>query len=594
MSKSLKAVAALSGILLLGVAGCNQSPPAKKNVPKPLSEASQQWNKLTAGFIEEYFRFQPSFAALSGRHEFDGQLPEVSNHGLRREIARLHDAREQLSAVDPKTLEPRERFDRDYLLAVVDKDLFWIEKAKFPFSNPAWYIDKLDPDLYMNRNYAPLDVRLKAYIKYARGIPKMVNDIKANLQSPLPRTYVELGIAEYGGLAEFYAKNVAPIFASVSDPDLQKQLTEADKAAAQAMEALKDTLIEERKKANDKFALGADLYAQMLMQTERVNLPIDQIEAAGRADLDRNTAALKTECDSYAPKASLAQCVAKVSADKPKGGTLEEARAQLVMLKDFVIKNNVVSIPSNDEALVAEAPPYNRSNAAFIQTAGPYDHGVASTYNIAPPDPKWSKAEQLAYIPSEATLLFTSVHEVWPGHFLQFLHSNSNPSKLEALWVGYAYAEGWAHYCEEMMYEEGLGKGEPEKHIGQLMDALLRNVRLLSSIGLHTHGMTVAQSEKMFREQAFQDPGNARQQAARGTYDPAYLNYTLGKLMIRKLRTDWIAKHARAATGAAAGAAPSAGDQALWHDFHDQFLSYGGPPIPLLRKEMLGEEGSLL
>jgi uncharacterized protein (DUF885 family) len=139
-----------------------------------------------------------------------------------------------------------------------------------------------------------------------------------------------------------------------------------------------------------------------------------------------------------------------------------------------------------------------------------------------------------------------------------------------------------------MMYEKGLGKGDPEKHIGQITDALLRDVRLLSSIGLHTHGMTVAQSEKMFREQAFQDPGNARQQAARGTYDPAYLSYTLGKLMIRKLRTDWVAK-ARTASGAA-----PADDQALWHDFHDKFLSFGGPPIPLLRKEMMGDQGSLL
>jgi uncharacterized protein (DUF885 family) len=589
MWKSLKAGAALCGLLFLGISGCGQSPPAK-TAPKAISQASQAWNKLTAGFIEEYFRAQPFFAAQSGRHEFDGQLPDISNHGIRREIARLHDARNQLAAVDPATLEPRERFDREYLLAVVDKDLFWLEKAKFPFSNPSWYMDKLDPDMYLNRNYAALDVRMKAYIKYARGIPKMVNDIKANLQSPLPKTYVELGIAEFGGYADFYKKNVAATFASVSDPDLQKQLTDVDAAAAQAMDALKATLQEALKKSNDKFALGPDLYAQMVAQTERVNLPVDQIEAAGRADLERNTAALKAECAAYAAKASLQQCIAKMAANKPKGGAVEGARAQLVMLKDFVVKNNVVSIPSNDEALVAEAPPYNRANAAFIQVPGPYDHGVVSVYNIAPPDPKWSKAEQAAYIPSEATLLFTSVHEVWPGHFLQFLHANANPSKLEGLWVGYAFAEGWAHYCEEMMYEKGLGKGEPEKHIGQITDALLRDVRLLSSIGLHTHGMTVAQSEKMFREQAFQDPGNARQQAARGTYDPAYLNYTLGKLMIRKLRTDWIAKHAAAGV---AGAAP-ADEQAGWHDFHDQFLSYGGPPIPLLRKEMMGEEGSLL
>jgi uncharacterized protein (DUF885 family) len=588
MWKSLKAGAALTGVLFLGVAGCNQSPPASK-APKGPSQASQAWDKLTASFIQSYFNAQPAFAAQSGRHEFDGQLPDLSAHGIKREIARLHDERDQISAVDPKTLEPRERFDREYLLAVIDKDLFWTEKTKFPFSNPSWYIDKLDPDMYLNRNYAPLDVRMKAYIKYARAIPKVATDIKANLQSPLPRTYVELGIAQFGGLAEHYSKNVAPIFASVSDADLQKQLSDANTNAAQAMNDLKQYLTDERKKANDNFALGADLYAQMVAQTERVDLPIDQIEAAGRADLDRNTAALKAECDTYAPKSTLQQCIAKMSADKPKSGPVEAARTQLGMLKDFIVKNNIVSIPSNDEALVAEAPPYNRSNAAFIQVPGPYDHGVASVFNIAPPDPKWSKAEQAAYVPSQATLLFTSVHEVWPGHFLQFLHSNANPSKLEGLWVGYAFAEGWAHYCEEMMIEEGLAKGDPEKHIGQITDALLRDARLLSSIGLHTHGMTVAQSEKMFREQAYQDPGNARQQAARGTYDPGYLNYTLGKLMIRKLRTDWIAKH-----GGQGAAAPAADASPQWHDFHDQFLSYGGPPIPLLRKEMLGEEGGLL
>src|ERR1700688_1876239 len=363
MWKSLKVGAALSGVFFLGLTACNQSPPASA-APKGPSLASQGWNKITAGFIQSYFAARPFFAAQSGRHEFDGQLSDLSNHGLRREIARLHDERNQIAGVDPKTLEPRERFDREYLLAVVDKDLFWLEKAKFPFSNPGWYIDSIDPDMYLNRDYAALDVRMKAYIKYARGIPKMVNDIKANLQSPLPKTYVELGIAQFGGLAEFYSKNVTPIFASVTDPDLQKQLSEADTAAAQAMDALKRTLEEDRKQANDKFALGPDLYAQMVLKTEGVGLAVDQIEAAGRADLDRNTAALKTECGTYAPKATLAQCVAKMSGHKPKDGAVEAARAQLAMLKDFIVKNNVVSIPGTEEAMVTEAPVYNRANAA--------------------------------------------------------------------------------------------------------------------------------------------------------------------------------------------------------------------------------------
>jgi uncharacterized protein (DUF885 family) len=589
MSLSSKIIKVVAGVLLVGVVGCGQSPQPSAPAKKPPSPASQQWSTLANGFIEDYMRAQPFFAAQSGRHEFDGQLPDLSAHGIKREIARLHDARIQLAAVDPAPLEPRERFDREYLLSVVDRDLFWLEKARYPFSNPYFYLNNIDPDMYLSRNYAPLDMRMKAYIKYARAIPKMVTDMQENLKGPLPKTYVELGIADFGGFADFYSKDVAPIFSSVNDPDLQKQLTDANTNAATAMTNLKNSLIALRKTATDKFPLGKDLFAEMVKDTERVDMPVEQIEAAGRADLERNSQALKGECAVYLPKGSVAACIAKVSANKPKGGPVEAARAQLVELKKFVQDHHVASIPSNDEALVANAPAYNRSNAAFIQVPGPYDKGVASTYNIAPPDPKWSKAEQEAYIPSEATLLFTSVHEVWPGHFLQFLHSNANPSKLEALWVGYAFAEGWAHYCEEMMVEEGLGKGDPEKHIGQLKDALLRDVRLLSAIGLHTAGMTVAQSEKMFKEQGFQDPGNARQQAARGTYDPAYLNYTLGKLMIRKLRADWMAK-------TQAGGTPAAGadDPSHWHDFHDTFLSYGGPPIPLLRQEMVGEAGPLL
>lgn len=575
---------ALSLALTIAAAGCGQQRHSTA-AQHPPSAASQQWAAITAGFVEEYFRAQPFFAAQAGKHEFDGQLPDVSEHGIRREIARLHDARDQLAGVDPATLEPRERFDREYLLAVVDKNLFFMEKAKFPSRNPYWYQENLDPDMYLNREYAPLDVRMKAYIKYALGIPKIAADIQANLKGPLPRTYVELGVKDFGGYVDFYQKDVAATFASVKDPDLQKQLTDADAAAARAMAGLRDYFVSLRKTANDDFALGKELFSQMVKQTELVDLPIEEIEAAGRADLARNTDALKQECAVFLPKGTLNACIAKVAAHKPSEPPVEAARRQLTSLREFIQKNNVVSIPNNDPVGVALAPAYNRTNSAFIQVPGPFDHGVAGTYNIAPPDPSWPKAEQLAYIPSEASLLFTSVHEVWPGHFLQFLQTNANPDKLEAIWVGYAFAEGWAHYTEEMMYEEGLGKGDPEAHIGQLVDALLRDVRLLSAIGMHTQGMTVAQSEKMFREQAFQDPGNARQQAARGTYDPAYLNYTLGKLMIRKLRADWIAKQPHAA---------GADEHALWHDFHDKFLSYGGPPIPLLRKEMLGEEGKLL
>jgi uncharacterized protein (DUF885 family) len=198
---------------------------------------------------------------------------------------------------------------------------------------------------------------------------------------------------------------------------------------------------------------------------------------------------------------------------------------------------------------------------------------LPSIYYISPPDPKWTRAEQDAYVPGRNDLLFISAHEVWPGHFLQFQHSNRSASKVGRLFGTTTFGEGWAHYAEELMWEAGLGAGDPAVHVGQLQNALLRNVRLVSAIGLHTGHMSVSEAETLFREKAFKDPGNARQQADRGTFDPGYGAYTLGKLMIRKLREDWTA--------------PRGGREA-WRAFHDELLSYGSPPVPMVRRAMLG------
>jgi hypothetical protein len=577
----------LAATFISALAACEPSTPPKSAAP-PAPTPAVLWATQRDRFIEEFFQAQPFDAVEAGRHEFDGKMPDLSAAGLAREVERLHAARNVINAVDPATLPAQERFERDYVLRVIDNELFWREKARSPFTNPVWYIGSIDPDVYLSRDYAPLDVRMKAYISYARTIPGIAADIRANLAGPFPKSFVDIAVDGFGGYAEFFKKEVPPIFAAVKDADLQKQLAEVDTAAAQSMSALKDYFVAQRRTATDKFALGKDLFTAMLEDTENVTVPVDRIEAVGKEDLARNTAALKTECNKYLPTGTLKACIAKMESNKPVGGPVAAARGLLGQLKEFIVANHIVTIPSPDEAKVAEAPPYNRGNFAFIQVPGPYDKGVSAVFNIAPPDPKWTKAEQASYIPGIARLTFTSAHEVWPGHFLQFLHSNSNPSKLEGIWVSYAYAEGWAHYCEEMIVEMGFGANNPELHIAQIKDALLRDVRLLSAIGLHTEGMTQAASERMFIDQAFADPGNARQQAARGTYDPEYLKYTLGKLMIRKLRTDWVAHQLAGKTSTPAE------EQKLWHDFHDKFLSYGGPAIPRLRVEMIGEEGEVL
>jgi len=326
--------------------------------------------------------------------------------------------------------------------------------------------------------------------------------------------------------------------------------------------------------ATEDFALGPDLFSAMLWDTERVDISLEELEAIGRADMARNLQSLNEACAEFAPAETIQNCFAKMSENKPRDGSVESARDQLEEIRKFIVQEDLVSIPGTEEARVDEAPPYARSNFAYISIPGAWEKNQPSTYYISPPNPAWPEDVQADYIAGEADLLFTSVHEVWPGHFLNFLHANRASFFYGRVFVGYAYAEGWAHYTEEMMIEADLRDGDPETRIGQISNALLRDARFLSSIGLHTKGWSVEDSKRFFMEEAFQSEGTAIQQAARGTYDPAYLNYTMGKLMIKRLRDDWTATR---------------GGRTAWREFHDTFLSYGGPPIPLVRQQMMGE-----
>jgi hypothetical protein len=537
---------------------------------------AREWDQFVSGFIETYFKANPLFAVYQGRHEFDGRFPDWSDAGLLKSTRQLHQLRDSAAAFPIDSTDSTRTLERDYLLSVIDRDLFWQERADWPRRNPAWYADQIDPNVYLARPYAPLAERMRAYTRWARSLPAALSQMRANLQTPMPRTYADIGRGRFGGMVGYLEKDVPLAFDSVRDSVTRRDFASANAAAALALKEVDGWLATEQKRATNSFALGPELFRDMLRSTERVEVSLDILEAEGRADLNRNLAALKSACGEFAPRLSLHKCVDKMNAHKPTGGAVAAAREQLDSLEAFVRREDIVSVPGRERALVHEAPPYQRFNFAYIDIPGPYERNLPSIYYIAPPDPTWPPAEQAAYVPGVADLLFTSVHEVWPGHFLNFLHSNRAKSKFGQIFVGYAFAEGWAHYTEEMMWEVGLGDGSPEVHIGQLSNALLRNVRFLSSIGMHTKGMTVGESERMFREQAFQDPANSRQQAARGTYDPAYLNYTMGKLMIRKLRDDWMDQR---------------GGKEGWKTFHDAFLSYGGPPIPLVRRAMLGSRG---
>ena len=533
------------------------------------------WGKYVETFLEGYFKVNPTFAVYQGKHEFDGQLPDWSPEGIKAQIDYRKRAIADAKAVDDSDMTDTQKFERSYLVSVMEGELFFIEDAQDHLKNPAFYVGDLDPNVYIARPYGDATTRMKAFIAYANNVPKAAAQIKANLKLPLPATYLKFGQAGFGGFADYYTGDAKKAFAGVKDEALQNQF---DEAAAKAGAAMKDLAahIGSQPATSDGFALGADKFSKMVLANEGVDVSLEELEAIGRADLKRNQEALAVACSTYAPGATMQDCMNKMGANKAADGPVAEARRQLPPLKQFLIDKDIVSIPGTEEAKVEESPPYNRQNSAYIDIPGPYEKGLPSVYYISPPDPTWDKATQDGFVPGKMDLLGTSVHEVWPGHFLNFLHANRSESIFGKLFVGYAFAEGWAHYTEEMMMDAGLGetvgKDAAEMKVGQLSNALLRNCRYLSAIGLHARGMSVAQSEELFKNECYQDAGNSKQQAARGTYDPGYLNYTMGKLMIRKLRDDW-----------------TKGDRTKWKAFHDEFLSYGGPPIPMVRKAMMKE-----
>lgn len=545
----------------------------EKSEPAATTVQKASWEEFAATTVAAYYAANPEAAVYAGLHEYDGKMSDVSLAANEKYALWIDGVIAEANSYD--SLGGIEAFERDYLLTALEGELFWIRDSGFATNNPVYYASGISADIYIDREYAPIEERIVAYTQYVSQLPAMLQTMRENLQPPLPAPYIETAHAIFSGMADYLLNTVPGLFAAVKDEQLQRQFAAANRDAAEAVALAASWLEDRRATATDDFALGEAKFLRMLSATEGVDISLADLKVAGELNLEQNLNSLYEACAEFAPGESTEDCVRKVQSHRPPEGAVGGATRQLPTLRKFVEDNKLVSIPGTENALVAEAPPHRRNNSAYIEIPGPFESGLPSVYYIAPPDPSWSEEDQLAYIPGETELLGTSVHEVWPGHFLQFLHANRAENNVGQHFSTYSFVEGWAHYTEQMMVDAGLGAGDPEYRIGQLLKALVRNVRYLSAIGLHAEGMSVEESQAMFKEKAFKDFGNASQQAYRGTYDPGYLNYTLGKLMINKLRSDWTAGRG--------------GDEA-WGRFHDQFLSYGSPPVPLVRKQMLGDD----
>jgi hypothetical protein len=538
-------------------------PPPSSSAPAPLpgpgpARPAGEWQGFVSSTVEQYFQLDPAFAVYQGRHDFDGKLPDWSAAGIQKVIDFWRLIYSQAQGFTG--LDTNQQFERDHLLHNIRGQLFWLEDAESPYTNPTFYVNGgLDPNVYLTREYADPVTRMKATIAFLKAVPAAAASIRVNLRMPLPTTFINYGAGAFNALAASYVNDTKAVFAGVGDAALQKDLADASASASAAMKDLATYLNQNAAGSGQTYALGSARFSRMLAANDGVDLPIDQLRQIGEADLKKNRDAVAVACAQFAPGDTVPGCIGKLNSIAPAGGALAAATKQIDELRSFVLAKDLVTIPGNEQVLVRASPAFRP--IIYIDPPGPYETGIPSIYYI----PAGSSI-------SEPDLLFVTVHEAMPGHFLQFLHANRAQSLVARLFVTGGFAEGWAHYAEEMMWEAGL-RGTPEAKLGMLLNALLRDCRYLSAIGLHTQGWSVADAQALFQQQCYQGAGGANQQALRGTYDPGYLNYTMNKLMIRKLRDDWTATH---------------GGTGAWKAFHDQFLSYGGPPVPLVRSAMMG------
>lgn len=552
-------------LLLVAVLACS----APQRVPS-LSDDAKVAAKIDR-FFAAHMTFRPQLAVDLGLHAYDGKVPDRSRAAIEAELVRLRAAQATFEAFDASRLSRARALEREVVLAEIRKELFDLETRKRPYRDPLFYLFRFSLTAYAARSYAPADVRAEAMLRACEASPRYYQQAAENLEPALPRPYLQIALLVTKGTIAYLGGDAKQTFANER---VGKQLSTCLDELAKHVAAFARSLEARMPAATDDFRLGAEALVAMLHATDGIQTDIATLERVARADLDTNRAALVTAAKQIDPARDVAAVVAAVSADKPDD-VVAEATAQLAQLRQFLVDKRIVSLPRpTDVIAVRPSPPHLRNNFASLGGVGPFESApLPSFYFISPPDPAWPVEQQRAYVMSRADLLFASAHEVYPGHFVQGMHQRASGSRVLAAFETYTASEGWAHYVEQMMWEEGLGNRDPRVHVGQLKNALLRNVRFLVALGYHAGTMTVDDATKLFIEQAFADPQNARQQALRGTIDPMFLGYTLGKLLILELRADWRAANPARTLG----------------DFHDEFLRHGEAPLPVTRRMMLGE-----
>ncbi len=553
-----------------------------------------EYEAVAEEYIKGYLGAHPLEGTALGLHEYDGKITDYSRLALDAELSRLRRFDDRLSKFDPGKLSPRQSIDLRILQAAVKKDLFEMQDMLVFERNPMVYARAADVNVYIKRNFAPLEDRIRSLVAIESQIPNILIAARTNLNDVVPKPYVELAIQIAKGSADFLKKDLVAAVGNLKDEQLRVAFHEANRKAANALNDYAAWLEREKlPKASLDFALGEEKFRRFLAQTELVDLPPQKVLELGMAQLKAEQKAFAEAAKKIDPNKSPIEVFKQIQSEHPTPQNLiPDVAKDLDKIRKYVLTRRLVSIPSDVRAKVKETPQYLRATSfASMDTPGPFEKRANEAfYYVTPTENDWPEKQKEEWLTAfnYFTSDITSIHEAYPGHYVQFLCLNASPaSKVEKIFGSYAFTEGWAHYCEKMMLDEGYGnstsstpseddaKRAAKSRMAQADEALLRLCRLCVSIKLHTQKMSVDEATKFFQENCYYEEKPARQEAMRGTFDPGYLNYTLGKLQILKLRDDYKAQQ---------------GDDFSLQKFHNELLNHGMPPIRLLREIMLKDQ----
>lgn len=557
----------------------------------------QQTVDLIDEFVRDHYAFHPHRAIWDGRHEYDGTAPDFGASAIRRRIQALERWGERLRALTPAggTLAPeaaapagsampghgdspltsREAHDLALVEYARAEELFRWRDWRVQARNPGFYHGLLDLSIYVKRPYAPPMERLEALIRHLDVVPQVLETARHNLEPPFSRLVLEQAIYAYRALADYYDRELRQAGVDLAEGHpLPPRFHPAVTTAVEAVRGFVGFLREQMAQPSGDFRVGASCLAAIIRWGELVDLPLDRLRALGQADLERNLARVE-ELGGHLGLSPARAFEALHQAHWPEDQVLMATTTIVDEMRRFVEHAQLMNIPADTDCHVVATPAFMRSGSAFMDAPGPFERpGMPAYFYVTLPDPTWPKIMREAWLAklNPWGLRNTAAHEAYPGHLLHFLRLAQIPSTAVRAFTSYACIEGWAHYVERMLVEMGADADDPRAELSQVGMALLRDCRYLVALDLHAGDMTTAQAADFFAAHTFLAPVRCRQEALRGAQDPGFLSYTLGKLMLVKLRDDYQRQEGQAYS---------------LRRFHEAFLDCGAPPVPLARRLLL-------